>query len=97
VIDCVPSVGTACVVDSIAARARGILERQRAGGTIQEVVAAMQDVVPGDLAPGDLGWKRVGGATVVVDFDLPRHSTFRIGASEGDGRRVRGVPAACRG
>ena len=87
----------ACLVSSIAARARGILERQRAGGTIQEVVAAVQSVVPGDLAPGDLGRKRVGGAAVVVDFDLPRRSTFRIGASVRDGGGVSGVPAACRG
>jgi hypothetical protein len=37
-----PSVGTARVVGSIAARARGIQERQRAGGAIQVVVAAVQ-------------------------------------------------------
>jgi len=85
------------MVGSIAARARGIQERQRAGGTVKVVVAAVQRVVPSNLAPGDLGRKRVGGAAVVVDFDLPRRSTFRIGASEGDGRRVNGVPAACRG
>jgi hypothetical protein len=42
VIDCMPSVGTARVVGSIAARARGIQERQRAGGAIQVVVAAVQ-------------------------------------------------------
>ena len=80
----------------IAARARGIQERQRAGGAVQVVVAAVQGVVPDDLAPADLGRKRVGGAAVVVDFDLPRRSTFRIVASEGDGRRVSQVPSACR-
>ena len=37
-----PSVGTACVVGSIATRARGIQERQRAGGAIRVVVAAVQ-------------------------------------------------------
>ena len=57
-IDCMRSVSTACMVESIAAVARGILERHRAGSTVQVVVAAVQSVVPGDLAPGDLGRKQ---------------------------------------
>jgi hypothetical protein len=85
------------MVGSIAARTRGIQERQRAGGTIQVVVAAVQSVVLGDLALDDLGRKRVGSAPVVVDFDLPRCATFRVGASERHGCRASGIPAACRG
>src|ERR1700736_4853733 len=77
-----PSAGTACMVESIAAVARGIHERQRSGSTVQVVVAAVHCVVPGDSAPGDLGRKRVGGAPVVIDFDIPRRTTCRIGALE---------------
>ena len=54
---------------SVAARARVIQERQRAGAAIQAVAAAVQCAVPGGLAIGDLGRKRVSGAAVVVGFD----------------------------
>src|SRR5580704_515838 len=91
-----PSVGPASMVGSIAAGARRIEKGQRAGRAIEVVRAAVQRVVPGDLALGDLRRKRVGGAPVVVDLNLKSRSTFWVGALEGDGRRVSGVRAACR-